>query len=355
MSGSTGKDPAVRGFMNGIGWLIAALALGGGVLFYISRFQTDPVPSVGTEGSGTVEEGNPSGAGGVRHQRRALEVSRKTRSRESGFRDDNWRPGRGDGPQTSSGQGLEDSPEGDRKLLQALDLIDQERYEDAVAALEEILREDPDGKTTAGADALGELGFLYLRVFEDPEKAQTYLQRAVQADPESAEATFDLVGTYLLRNDVEGGVSFLKGVLETHPKSSNVTFAMGDMLAARGRLDEALPYFERAVAMPNSRDYMWSGMGAAYLESGRTQDAVRAFREATSRSEVEVNERRDRGESTIVAENQLARSLGDLAHAMMEAGDLNGAEETLNRLARQRPDDLALGELRRQLTDKKRM
>ncbi|MEB2776071.1 hypothetical protein SYJ56_12180 [Algoriphagus sp. D3-2-R+10] len=87
------------------------------------------------------------------------------------------------------------------------------------------------------------------------------LQRSYTYIPASllTEYDFNMLGYSLMRFDkYKHALSLFKSNLENHPNSANVYDSMGDGLMALGRVEEAVPLFQKAVALgaqPRHRDF----------------------------------------------------------------------------------------------------
>jgi tetratricopeptide (TPR) repeat protein len=95
------------------------------------------------------------------------------------------------------------------------------------------------------------LGYLYFTLAlknNDANSFQECLERykkAIEIDPEYAEAYLGLGNAYLQTNNLEGGIYCLERALEIQPDQGPVVYNLGMAHFNNGDKDKALPYFTR--------------------------------------------------------------------------------------------------------------
>ena len=102
------------------------------------------------------------------------------------------------------------------------------------------------------------------------------------------------------------------------PRDALAQYQLGLALARAGREPEAIPWFERAVALDGQRVQSWRTLIAALQSTGRHKDALRTLAQATTR---------------LPGEADLHVQLGDLLHShglMLQARDAYARGATLS-------------------------
>jgi tetratricopeptide (TPR) repeat protein len=118
----------------------------------------------------------------------------------------------------------------------------QKRHDDAEAVFREALALEPDS-----APVLNYLGYMNADRNVRVEEALTLVEKAVELDPQSA-AYQDSLGWALYRlNRLEAAEAAVRRSLEKDGDNAVVLDHMGDILARRGRVAEALQYWQKAL------------------------------------------------------------------------------------------------------------
>ncbi len=149
----------------------------------------------------------------------------------------------------------------------------------------------------------------------DTVGAGRMLAKAEKLDPDSGE-TQVLVGEVFRRegNPDEAEARYRRA-LALKPDLTEAHLNLGLVLAARGRLEEAIQEFRIAALDPDfaHRDLAHDNIGQLRLEQGDLDGAERAFREA------------------VAFNDRWARSQANLGQVLYLKGDLLGAAESLAR------------------------
>jgi Tfp pilus assembly protein PilF len=98
----------------------------------------------------------------------------------------------------------------------------------------------------------------------------------------TAEAHTFLGWTYHFQGKVEEAIAECKRAIEVDPDFGNPYNDIGSYLVALERYDEAIPWFERAIAAPryDPRHYPYFNLGRVYLAKGLLTRAREYFQEA---------------------------------------------------------------------------
>lgn len=135
---------------------------------------------------------------------------------------------------------------------------------------------------------------------EDQAKAWELLQQAYRAQMEgefdqaielykdsleifpTAEAHTFLGWTYHFQGKVDDAIAECKRAIEVDPDFGNPYNDIGAYLIALGRLDEAIPWLERATKAPryDPRHYPHFNLGRVYYAKGMINRAKECFQEA---------------------------------------------------------------------------
>jgi adenylate cyclase len=154
---------------------------------------------------------------------------------------------------------------------------------------ERALALDPD---SAPLNAL--LGFVHFADarfgwWDDREtalrKAEAYVERALAIDPENPDAHRAVAGILLIRSRFAEAAAAARKAVELGPNLPDVLVFASFVLQCGGRPGDGIALIERAMALsPNYPANYLGQLGNAYRLSGRTQEALGAFRAYHSRS-----------------------------------------------------------------------
>ena len=118
----------------------------------------------------------------------------------------------------------------------------EKRHDDAEAVFRQALALEPDS-----APVLNYLGYMNADRNVRVEEALTLLQKAVELDPDSG-AYQDSLGWALYRlNRLDAAEQAVRRSLDKDGNNAVVLDHMGDILARRGRVEEALAYWQKAL------------------------------------------------------------------------------------------------------------
>ncbi|MBT7862492.1 MAG: tetratricopeptide repeat protein [Gemmatimonadetes bacterium] len=160
------------------------------------------------------------------------------------------------------------------------------RIRDPVAALEvakravEIRRDE---------QTLQRLAVAWLGV-DQPHNAYLMIVEAIQMDPDRA-TLHELMGALqMAQGDVAAAQTSLERAVELDPTSHEASFALGSLSCERlGRCVEGLDFLQRAVSLaPDSVRYRVAA-GRALLQAQRIRDAMTVFEEAADRDPSSVD------------------------------------------------------------------
>lgn len=116
------------------------------------------------------------------------------------------------------------------------------------------------------------------------DSAVTLAKEGVDLDDQDAVTHFAYGRALLARKSYEGALAELESATELNPTLAIAYCGLGDSLAYEGRTDEAIPYFEKAIALSPFDPHRWAfySYGAlAHLLGGQFGDALDWARKAT--------------------------------------------------------------------------
>jgi tetratricopeptide (TPR) repeat protein len=115
--------------------------------------------------------------------------------------------------------------------------------DEAVLHYEVVAEDAPDN-----ASYLATLGIAYLNA-QEYSKARDTLEKAVEIDPEIAEAQHGLGVFHMRRSNYEGAIEYLERACELKPSDASARTNLGSSLANLNRHEEALTHIQRAVKL----------------------------------------------------------------------------------------------------------
>jgi tetratricopeptide (TPR) repeat protein len=218
----------------------------------------------------------------------------------------------------------------------------QKRWETAIAHFREALRLQP-----RSADALGHMGLALARSgrideavealsaaiaiypdsvhahnnlgvalrTRDPERALTHLRRAVELDPEFAEARVNLASVLLDRGQTDEAQRALDAALALEPRDAATHFRVGSALLQHGRLDEAASHFETTLALDPTHVGARNSLGVVRLRKGDPKAALAFFRDVLEREPDDADARSNLG-TALVRLGRTDEGLRELVRAL---------------------------------------
>jgi tetratricopeptide (TPR) repeat protein len=117
----------------------------------------------------------------------------------------------------------------------------------------------------------------------DLEEAIALYRRSIAVRP-TAEAHTFLGWTYSFQGRLEEATAECLKAIEIDPDFGNPYNDIGVYLMQQGRLEEAIPWLERAKRAPRyePRQFPYLNLGRIYLRQGRWWDALREFEGAVA-------------------------------------------------------------------------
>ena len=191
------------------------------------------------------------------------------------------------------------------------------RADEASASLDRILEIDPKHKATIRelANHLFERGQFGLAAAhlsdllkQDPNEADHWLRRAaellaegkateatliynaiLEGDPKNLLASLALGDLLLAMDDVERADRVYSRVLQHHPDSPQALLKKGLLLNRQGRWGAAIQLFNRAISLRFDYREAWAAKGQVLLTQGKGKEAVEAFDKLVSFDETQCD------------------------------------------------------------------
>lgn len=115
----------------------------------------------------------------------------------------------------------------------------------------------------------------------DYDRAVELYKTSIETHP-TAEAHTFLGWTYHFQGKVEDAIAECKRAIAVDPDFGNPYNDIGSYLISLGRVDEAIPWLEQAIAAPRyePRHFPYFNLGRAYMEKGMILRAREYFQQA---------------------------------------------------------------------------
>ena len=153
-------------------------------------------------------------------------------------------------------------------------LLQRGRMDEAKFQFEKALQIQPDF-----ADAHNNLGNLLLER-RQVDQAVAHFQKALAIRPRFADAHSNLGGALLQKGQTEGAIAQFQKALEIDPNDPLTRYNLGSALLKSGQVDEAIAQFQSVLEIRPEFAAASSKLGSAFLKSGRVDEAIAQFRRA---------------------------------------------------------------------------
>lgn len=180
------------------------------------------------------------------------------------------------------------------KLKNAHDLCNQQKFDQALQILEELVKEDP--KNSEAWRTLAQIHWVNKHM---PDKAYDELIEALRCEPKNIWALV-LMGNLLTKEkkDAEHAKQYYDKVLEYYPDNAIAINNIGATYMESKDFEKALPFMEKALSIDDSYPNSYYGLAICYYELGRIEDAFETCHKGALKSS-------DRPENPAVREEIL--------------------------------------------------
>lgn len=160
------------------------------------------------------------------------------------------------------------TPSADELLAMGIDYLEQDQFEQAVAALQEALHLD-----AGDANIHYNLALTYYYLGQLDEAIAGYAE-AVRLNPDHADAYYNLGRAYYEQDKLDEAISAWQESIRIEPDDSMVHNNVGRAYFDQGRFDEATVELKEAIALDAANPLAHFNLGLVYLEQGMTGDAT---------------------------------------------------------------------------------
>jgi tetratricopeptide (TPR) repeat protein len=152
------------------------------------------------------------------------------------------------------------------------------RVEDAKQAIAQLDQlSQGDFRTMVG------VGVLLARYHLYPEAIARF-QQALQSNPNSDDAWYDLADAYFRRHDYTDALTAAQRVSPQGQKETNYLALLADILAHLGQYDEAVKLLRQQIAADPDQDQSYLSLALVYLRSGDTSGARETLQRGLERT-----------------------------------------------------------------------
>jgi len=131
----------------------------------------------------------------------------------------------------------------------------------------------------ASAEGLYYTGLLHLWT-EDFEKALIYFQKAVEKDPNYADAYFQIGYCYGQLKQYNDAIKAYKQAIRIKPDYAEAHYSLGVAYGSLGRWSEAIESLKQAIRIKPDYAAAHYNLGVAYGSLGRWSEAIESFKQA---------------------------------------------------------------------------
>lgn len=328
---------AATGFIGSLALLVAAIAVFA-IVMYPKQRPADPAPAPSSPAASVAAS-----------KRKALRSGQTTEAYETSERTPASDVAAGEATRPAPTDANGRHTVGDAEVQKAIDLIDKGNVNEAVAALEAIVKRDPGNET-----ALVELAMINLLDLKQPEQAINYLQKVAEVNPKNQVVMSELVSLYEEENRLDEGLAFLGELHQKDPANTpDIAYGIGEILTMSGRDGEAIPYLERATTSQENGVRAHRELADAYARAGEVDRAIGAYDKAIGAQEKEILDKQQRGLPVSFAVERLNYTKLDKAREHLRNGDTEKAQEIVDEVQGQMPNDEAVAAMQDSINRKR--
>jgi arylsulfatase A-like enzyme/uncharacterized protein HemY len=160
------------------------------------------------------------------------------------------------------------------RLSRTKELMLEEKYEEAVALINQIIEEDPDV-----IDAYFTLGNLYFKKREFDKALNSFLQ-VLDKRPGDAFTIINISNSYMGMGEIEEADKFVMSVIDSIPPDSQLYYVLGNIKNLKEDHEEAIKYYKECIKLNPSSASAYSALGGVYVVQKRFDDAEHYLQKA---------------------------------------------------------------------------
>lgn len=153
------------------------------------------------------------------------------------------------------------------QLSEARELGLERNFEQAVALVEEIIKDDPDV-----IDAYFTLGNLYFKEGKFEEALESFF-KALERKPDDAFTAINIANSYISMGDFNEAEKFLLSIIDALPPDSQIHFILGNVNNFQKEYDEALKNYKKCLELNPSSASAYNAIGGIYVIQGNLDEA----------------------------------------------------------------------------------
>lgn len=205
---------------------------------------------------------------------------------------------RGVAPAPSSAENAkEPAPSEPSKREEAMEAIKQERFATAAALFEKALAKEPGDKSeiaTPYAQAL--VGESTSILESNPKQAESLLQKAIELDPENAEAFYNLGKLYTSKKEYAMAIQSYDKAIDLAPSSPDAFFNLGFLYYGRKDYSKAEALFLKVTELqPAYLDQAYFNLAVVQNLQGKKEESIGNLERA-----LEVNPKNDKARKYLL-------------------------------------------------------
>tara|TARA_B100001094_G_scaffold20004_1_gene17031 strand:+ start:686 stop:2704 length:2019 start_codon:yes stop_codon:yes gene_type:complete len=159
-------------------------------------------------------------------------------------------------------------------VMEAADLLNDEKVEEAISILKEVLKNSPND-----VNAMRYLARAYRQNENNLQDAEALIRSAVQQAPDFTPGWFDLA-SLLMRDKVMEAITAYKKVIELDPKNAAAWGGLGSAYGLAMYPDESAKAYAKSIELKPDVPNVLLGHGHALKTLGHHDDALDAYRNA---------------------------------------------------------------------------
>lgn len=160
------------------------------------------------------------------------------------------------------------------QLSRARELSLQEKYQEAAAMVEEIIREDPKI-----VDAYFTLGNLYFKWRKFDKALESFFQ-ALDLKPNDSFVVINIANSYIQMNQLEKAKDFILDSIDNLEPDSQIMLILGNIHNALKEGDQALEYYRKCIDLNPSSASAFNAMAGIFIARDQIGEAGRYLERA---------------------------------------------------------------------------